>query len=53
MEEFDARVSLIDETLNSGLDPIELLATPILSPLTDLPVAAGSLRSDRSADPLP
>ena len=39
MEEFDARVSLIDETLNSGLDPIELLATPIRSPLTDLPVA--------------
>ena len=39
MEELDARVSLIDETLKSGLDPIELLATPINSPLTDLPIA--------------
>ena len=39
MEELDARVSLIDETLKSGLDPIELLATPIISPLTELPIA--------------
>ena len=39
MEEFDARVSLIDETLNSGLDPIELLASPINSPVTNLPIA--------------
>ena len=43
MEEFDARVSLIDETLNSGLDPIELLATPIRSLVTDQPIAYRTL----------
>ena len=39
MEELDARVSLIDETLKSGLAPIELMATPIRSLVTDLPIA--------------
>ena len=39
METLETRVSLIDETLKSGLAPIELLASPIKSPLTESTVA--------------
>ena len=39
MEAVETRVSLIDETLKSGLAPIELIASPIKSPLTESTVA--------------